>query len=281
MLNKIVCDKDLNVELVINIQAPRTFDDTWDNSIIISIDADDTANQSLYVNAEQATATYLITPSQINDIEIETEYWNMGGASTITLRKGSTAYGTITINFPDEIDSLGMLNRDENIETTFTMTGSYNDPSDIATKVEEKQDKLVAGSGISIEGNVISATGGGGGGVNYSLDEQDTGLQWLDGKPIYQKTLTVQITAQQMAVSLGQDIKVDNFVDIWGFIAGWSNTQDDFYPIGYFYSQTYQISYYAHRSALGDNIIYVNVGSQGATIWNNKVLTLTVQYTKQ
>lgn len=142
MLNKIVCDKDLNVELVINIQEPRTFDDTWANSIIIEIDADDTASQSLIVDAGEATGSYPVTPSQINEIEIETEYWNMGGATTITLVKGSTDYGTIIINFPDEIDSLGMLNRDENIETTFTMTGSYNDPSDLSKEVKDVSDKV-------------------------------------------------------------------------------------------------------------------------------------------
>ena len=27
------------------------------------------------------------------------------------------------------------------------------------------------------------------GGINYSTTEQDTGLKWIDGKPIYQKTI--------------------------------------------------------------------------------------------
>lgn len=31
--------------------------------------------------------------------------------------------------------------------------------------------------------------GGGGGGINYSTDEQDTGLKWIDGKPIYRTTI--------------------------------------------------------------------------------------------
>ncbi len=32
---------------------------------------------------------------------------------------------------------------------------------------------------------------GGGGGVDYSTTEQDTGLKWIDGKPIYQKTFII------------------------------------------------------------------------------------------
>lgn len=31
--------------------------------------------------------------------------------------------------------------------------------------------------------------GGGVGGINYSTDEQDTGLKWIDGSAIYQKTI--------------------------------------------------------------------------------------------
>lgn len=29
----------------------------------------------------------------------------------------------------------------------------------------------------------------GGGGIDYSTTEQDTGVKWIDGKPIYQKTI--------------------------------------------------------------------------------------------
>ena len=36
-----------------------------------------------------------------------------------------------------------------------------------------------------------SGGGGGTGGIDYSTTEQDTGLKWIDGKPIYQKTVNV------------------------------------------------------------------------------------------
>ena len=35
------------------------------------------------------------------------------------------------------------------------------------------------------------AYGGGGGGVDYSTAEQNTGLKWIDGRPIYQKTFYI------------------------------------------------------------------------------------------
>lgn len=52
----------------------------------------------------------------------------------------------------------------------------------------EKQDNLTAGTNITISDNVISASGGG---VDYSTEEQNTGLKWLDGSTIYQKTYIV------------------------------------------------------------------------------------------
>ena len=41
--------------------------------------------------------------------------------------------------------------------------------------------------------NGINYTGGGtgGGGINYSTTEQNTGLKWVDGSDIYQRTLVV------------------------------------------------------------------------------------------
>lgn len=44
---------------------------------------------------------------------------------------------------------------------------------------------LIIDDGAWIIGDVS-----GGGGVNYSTTEQDTGLTWIDGRPIYQRTYT-------------------------------------------------------------------------------------------
>lgn len=66
-----------------------------------------------------------------------------------------------------------------------------NDISDIDAELldiqSNKQDKLTAGTNITIVDNVISATGGSGG-VDYSTTEQDTGKKWIDGKKIYCRT---------------------------------------------------------------------------------------------
>lgn len=38
--------------------------------------------------------------------------------------------------------------------------------------------------------------GSGGGGINYSTTEQNTGLKWINDKPIYQKTVEIPTTSQ-------------------------------------------------------------------------------------
>ncbi|MBO4863858.1 MAG: phage tail protein [Eubacterium sp.] len=43
-------------------------------------------------------------------------------------------------------------------------------------------------------------SGGGGGGINYSTTEQDTGLTWIDGRPVYQKTYYSGTVAQGVSV---------------------------------------------------------------------------------
>ena len=49
------------------------------------------------------------------------------------------------------------------------------------------------------------------GGINYSTTEQDTGLKWIDGKPIYQKTIVYTNTSVSLV-----DLNIDEIVDIKG-----------------------------------------------------------------
>lgn len=83
--------------------------------------------------------------------------------------------------------------------TPLQITGNdYNeisltfDINDYATKnyVQSNfQPTLTAGSGISIENNVISASGTS---WNYSTTEVDTGQKWIDGKTIYSLVIEYQ-----------------------------------------------------------------------------------------
>lgn len=68
--------------------------------------------------------------------------------------------------------------------------------------------------GIYYNGHQQANIGGGssgGGGINYSTTEQATGLTWIDGKPIYQKTVVYTNTSVSLL-----DLNIDDIVDIRG-----------------------------------------------------------------
>lgn len=53
------------------------------------------------------------------------------------------------------------------------------------------------------------------GGINYSTDEQDTGLKWVDGKTIYQKTVNFGTLTNNKTVAHGIS-NLDNVINFFG-----------------------------------------------------------------
>jgi len=116
MENIIYTDADLNAFLVAN-------EEQSGNTIEVVIEADSTASQELTITAGDASVTVQITPSSKNVVDVPAMLWNFGDVTTITLSKGGTDAGTITINFPGAIDSDAALNETET-DNEFTMQGS-------------------------------------------------------------------------------------------------------------------------------------------------------------
>ena len=48
----------------------------------------------------------------------------------------------------------------------------------------------------------------GGSNISYSTSEQDTGIKWIDGKKIYQKTLTGTVTEENNTIYTDSNIKM-------------------------------------------------------------------------
>lgn len=64
------------------------------------------------------------------------------------------------------------------------ITGTLADQTDLSTALEGKQDTLIAGTGITINGNTISATGGGGSQVQADWNQSDTSaVDYIKNKP--------------------------------------------------------------------------------------------------
>lgn len=79
-------------------------------------------------------------------------------------------------------------------------------------KIPNYQKPLTAGTGIDIDpDNVISASGGN---LNYSLTEQNTGRKWIDGKDIYQLTISIPTySSNDFTITLGS-YNIDQVVDL-------------------------------------------------------------------
>lgn len=65
--------------------------------------------------------------------------------------------------------------------------------------------------------------------INYSTTEQNTGLKWIDGKPIYQKTFSLAFTSDFLTVDLTA-LSIDSVVKIDG---GVCDSSGGFIPFGY------------------------------------------------
>lgn len=89
---------------------------------------------------------------------------------------------------------------------SFDGTNAAN-ASTLQTVLNGKQDTLTAGSGISISGNVISATGGGGGGS--SLWTNGTGTDSLVAPATVNSSLSLDPAAGDGAISCGYDTNAD------------------------------------------------------------------------
>lgn len=122
----------------------------------------------------------------------------------------------------------------------------------------------------SIDGvsdSLYAPSGGGGGGVNYSTSEQDTGLKWIDNKPIYQKTIHYSETITSSAI-------IDNLLTT-------SNTD---------YFICTELSYIVNNSYRGNGFqIEVNITSNGVAVDKNNApggvnsisdIYATIRYTK-
>ena len=111
----------------------------------------------------------------------------------------------------------------------------------------------------------------GGGGINYSETEQDTGIKWIDGKTIYQKTIDFGALPNSTTKNVAHNISnIDQIVKIEGFANIGSGTK--FTALS---SSSTNASYQAALTADKTNVI-IETASNRST-WYGYV---TLYYTK-
>ena len=110
-----------------------------------------------------------------------------------------------------------------------------------------------------------------GGDVDYSTEEQDTGVKWIDGKTIYQKTIYVPSVATGTASNIQHDIdNIETCVSITGTCIFQSTTR---LPLPYISTS---INY---NICLG-NVTHSNFMIQTGTSITISDAYVTIRYTK-
>jgi hypothetical protein len=144
------------------------------------------------------TDTYTIT---LTDGETYTfEVTNGTSISNISYTSSSGNVDTYTITLTDGSTQTFQVTNGEDF-TVPTDGVIYYDGTDVPDGYEETSAPSGSGVYATIDDNTASVSttyssskieqlisGIGGGGVSYSTSEQDTGLKWIDGRTIYQKS---------------------------------------------------------------------------------------------
>lgn len=121
--------------------------------------------------------------------------------------------------------------------------------------------------------NIISGGGGGGGGsaINYSTSEVNTGVKWIDGKYIYQKTIQGTITADTSSTTILTDSNIDTMISGEGI--AWADSPRNNYIIS---------SSQSSQRFIGVSQLYDNIKLHYATYISNNYnnYAVTIRYTK-
>lgn len=117
---------------------------------------------------------------------------------------------------------------------------------------------------------------GGTGGINYSTDEQDTGLKWIDGSKIYQKTFYFTPTGVDTNIDVA-DLNINELIHRFGVFTRTTESVVQQKAIEYRTENPSDSSYGIQCELRGTNLFTSINGYIYSYVTNIRV---TIQYTK-
>lgn len=124
--------------------------------------------------------------------------------ATLTLKSGYN----ITLTEDPVNGTLTISATDTNYTIDSTLSGSSTNPVQnkvIYTALQNKQDKLTAGTGISISGNTISCTVSGGSGGSVTVDST---MSSTSTNPVQNKVIYSALQGKQNTLTAGTGISI-------------------------------------------------------------------------
>ena len=133
------------------------------------------------------------------------------------------------------------------------------------------QDKTwgVTNVGAALDSLMLSKTSD-----NYSTDEKVVGT-WIDGKPLYQKTISFTVPSGSPFEGNVTDIDINNAENL-NIVNGYVNQGHEWNSLNTYYTSNCYI-YTGIRYESSNNKYYLRMKQIG---WNNKPAIITIQYTK-
>lgn len=170
-----------------------------------------------------------------------------------------------------------------NLADAVTKKHSHSNKS-VLDKFSESQD----GDPL-YNGEPIGGGGGGGGGINYTTTEQNTGLTWIDSKPVYQKTIKQEFDPSTQVNSFYID-NIETIIDFEAIIESikTSDPNNDrfYYPIPWYSSSSYYATIHSSVTATTPTrtefrLIQAGFKPSSTSPARTLSLILTVRYTKR
>ena len=159
---------------------------------------------TIYINDGSTQEIEVKNGSSIASIEYTSSSGNVD-TYTVTLTDGSTTTFNVTNGEDYTVPTDGVIFYDGS-----DTPDGYEDVTPPAGQGCEIDDANVSLSTTYSSSKIEQLISGiGGGGVDYSTSEQDTGLKWIDGKTIYQKTIVLD--SELNITSSGATIPNTNF----------------------------------------------------------------------
>lgn len=223
---------------------------------------------TIYINDGSTQQIEVTNGSSIDSIEYTSSSGNVD-TYTVTLTDGSTTTFNVTNGEDYTVPTDGVIYYDgADIPDGYEETSAPSGSGVYATIDDSNASASTTYSSSKIE-QLISGIGGGD--VDYSTTEQDTGLKWIDGKRIYQKSY--HITESTEKAEGEYDISNDNadmVIRCYGVIKVGTWGDNKWYTV----------------PRIGDNFYFTSISASSTAItivakqYNFTEAYVTLKYTK-
>jgi hypothetical protein len=210
------------------------------------------------------------TLGQFKDDQVQQHgHWSseIGGGTGALLQQGigGQVAGTYVANA-----RVGTVTRGKSVGVNYIIkatSGLPDDQQDYILNQLAPVNTVQSGNMHAVTSNAVSES------LSYSTTEQKTGGKWIDGKPIYRKTLELILSTSGGIIANLSELNIDTVVNMRGVIF---NTTSDFIVLNGSYSyHTDNIIFFIRKT---DGCLYFY--RDGATYTEGAPCNFTVEYTK-